>query len=114
MKYYVSVTCGVAVLIGFYGLEGRIGRPISDRDAQGIIGGGCNSWTSGTVACNGSTSSCTDPCNSVTFSSLITNGSGQNIENVASDKTCFPCSNTSASCGTAHVVTSTKNGNCGT
>ena len=113
-----AVAFGCAALLGFCGTEGGVGRPINDRDAQGMTGGGCNSWTSGSVMCNSTgqvlCSGSSVNCNTVAFSSLITNGAGQNVENSTNDKTCFPCSNNSATCGTAHIVVSTKNGNCGT
>ena len=119
MKIYcVAVTFGFAALLGFHGLEERVGRPIGDRAAQDIVGGGCNSWTSGSVACNSTgevlCSGSAVKCNSVTFSSMVTNGAGQSVEDTGADKTCFPCSSTSASCGSTHVTNTIKNGNCGT
>ncbi len=112
----LSVCVALTIMLTAFALRGAstdtFGSAVSDDDARLIVGGDTpcgNRWKSDKVGCNGGTALCGETsigCSSVTFTSLVTDGDGNEKKKSTQSKGCMVCSSTS--CGTAEVVVNTK------
>lgn len=116
-RVWIGFAASLALLAGVQGASpASSGVPVNDAEARLIVGGAedCgNKWKAGSVSCPSGTVLCGSnavECSTISHSTLVTNGAGDQVEGGSDDPTCLVCTN--AICSRATIVTSTSKAKC--
>ncbi len=117
IRVWMGMAAPLALLALTFGWSGpSYGIPVSDEESQGIVGGAAdcaNKWKSGSVACASGTVLCgsqAQQCSTQTFTSLVTDGAGNEVLDQDIQRNCKVCS--LVQCSTVRAVTRTKAADC--